>query len=779
MMAYLTRPPRSEQQEASGERVQLAAGGLLKVLKKVFPKRDLSEYADLIEQARKAGVPINTIKDLENFQKQVQEASGKIYESRKKYPGVEGEKSGLPIDENELSTEQLIEYRKDNRAGKGRFTNAEAIIARLENTIKGMDPDDEDYEYVTKTFPNFIKELKANPKLAENENVWNNLMSELPEDQRFIKYDDGTVDFETKKPSHQFKLREDLDTDRLGIKTDRTLNAEGGRIGAPRKPITDREERIAQALYGKSFDEIESKDIRSKIRRGLYTEQSKAQGTNIERSEKAKTRAKEFVKKFKKENKRLPSLKELTTQGKLDYYVAKKYVDQGVVDVLPKNTTKGLGTKAPVDEQLLILNKNKKIKNAIKKGEIPSLQEVADILNVDKSTAANRIGQLADTYSGLRSVEGIKDKSNKASLINEKLKRKQYEIRKTYESQVQKSIGEPKSISSQRKQIQRSLGDVSDYAVDEPGGLTSSARLGSEPYGSFSQIIKGDVNNKLKSEFDAKKAKKEKNLQRAIESNDKKAIKAAEIDFNNLISEYENKLNKNRIGKDKIKLFKVKVDLDNPEKLAQKTIKNFDKLPENYKNSFIENAVKNKYAFEVPSDIKTTYQIRKDLENPKIRNKVLKKAGSGNLRLYSGFSPELGKLSYEVLKDVAKGIPTPLGAVGLTAATGGIDPTSAIDRTALGAELAFAPELVRQSAKFGPTAQRILNLGLSPKMAMRAARFASPVGIASLGAEGAYQLYQALENEKARIAAMSPEERQRFEEEQTAAAYMGEAEGLD
>ena len=148
-------------------------------------------------------------------------------------------------------------------------------------------------------------------------------------------------------------------------------------------------------------------------------------------------------------------------------------------------------------------------------------------------------------------------------------------------------------------------------------------------------------------------------------------------------------------------------------------------------------------------------------------------------KLYSGFSPELGKLSYEVLKDVAKGIPTPLGAVGLTAATGGIDPTSAIDRTALGAELAFAPELVRQSAKFGPTTQRILNLGLSPKMAMRAARFASPVGIATLGAEGAYQLYQALENEKARIAAMSPEERQQFEEEQTAAAYMGEAEGLD
>jgi hypothetical protein len=108
--------------------------------------------------------------------------------------------------------------------GKGRFTRAEAIIARLENTIQGAkDSPDETSDYVLKNFPNMIEELKNKPELANNENVWKELgMTGLPENQRFKIYDDGTVDFETLKPTHQFKLREDIK---------RKLNAEGGRIG--------------------------------------------------------------------------------------------------------------------------------------------------------------------------------------------------------------------------------------------------------------------------------------------------------------------------------------------------------------------------------------------------------------------------------------------------------------------------------------------------------------------------------------------------------------------
>jgi hypothetical protein len=131
------------------------------------------------------------------------------------------EKTTGPV---QMSMDDLIKYRSENPAGKGRFTRAEAIIARLENTIQGAkDSPDETSDYVLKNFPNMIEELKNKPELANNENVWKELgMTGLPENQRFKIYDDGTVDFETLKPTHQFKLREDIK---------RKLNAKGGRIG--------------------------------------------------------------------------------------------------------------------------------------------------------------------------------------------------------------------------------------------------------------------------------------------------------------------------------------------------------------------------------------------------------------------------------------------------------------------------------------------------------------------------------------------------------------------
>ena len=194
MMKYLTRPAEPEYE-------QFAMAGAFKGGKK------------LVEKLVKKGKAPKT--DVEKVR-----AQKKAFDETEKELAKSGQ---IPVkdqtDPSLLTTEDLIEFRKTNRAGKGQFTNAEAIIARLENTIRDIKPDDETYEYVTTTFPNFIRELKANPKLAENDNVFNTLMGELPDDQRFIRYDDGTVDFQTKKPSHQFKLREDLDTDRKGPTT--------------------------------------------------------------------------------------------------------------------------------------------------------------------------------------------------------------------------------------------------------------------------------------------------------------------------------------------------------------------------------------------------------------------------------------------------------------------------------------------------------------------------------------------------------------------------------
>ena len=108
---------------------------------------------------------------------------------------------------------------------------------------------------------------------------------------------------------------------------------------------------------------------------------------------------------------------------------------------------------------------------------------------------------------------------------------------------------------------------------------------------------------------------------------------------------------------------------------------------------------------------------------------------------------------------------TPLGAAILTGGFG-VDPSSAIDRSALAAEAAFAPALVKgaKQAATTPGMQRILNLGMSPKMAMRAARIASPLGIASLGGEALYQYGKFAKDEIKKVKAMNPDERKAYNE---------------
>ena len=121
-----------------------------------------------------------------------------------------------------------------------------------------------------------------------------------------------------------------------------------------------------------------------------------------------------------------------------------------------------------------------------------------------------------------------------------------------------------------------------------------------------------------------------------------------------------------------------------------------------------------------------------------------------------------------ILKRLARGAFTPAGIALQTAGLGGLDLTTPAGRLSLGAEAAFAPELVK--ASIGATRgmknralqkgiQRVLNLGLKTPTALRLARIASPIGIASLGAEGAYQLGKFTKKRIGELRAMSPEQR--------------------
>ena len=137
-------------------------------------------------------------------------------------------------------------------------------------------------------------------------------------------------------------------------------------------------------------------------------------------------------------------------------------------------------------------------------------------------------------------------------------------------------------------------------------------------------------------------------------------------------------------------------------------------------------------------------------------------------------------------RKAASSLLSPLGAGAIWGATGGVDLESGIDRAGLGAEAAFSKELVKHSDKLTKPIQNqtmrsivrgVLNAGMPLKWAMRAARVASPIGWATLGAEGIYQLGKYAMEEQKRIEAMSPEQRKEFEAEQEEIGAFSAAEG--
>ena len=155
---------------------------------------------------------------------------------------------------------------------------------------------------------------------------------------------------------------------------------------------------------------------------------------------------------------------------------------------------------------------------------------------------------------------------------------------------------------------------------------------------------------------------------------------------------------------------------------------------------------------------------------------------------------ERGSIDRQFLTDAGKflgrtaqaGFLTPTGVAATTLGLGGLDLTSPVGRLSLGAELAAAPELVK--ASIGATRgmknralqkgiQQALNLGLPTRLALRAARVASPIGIATLAGEGLYQAGKFTKKRIGELQAMTPEQRQQLRAEQSALAFEGARDG--
>jgi len=479
-----------------------------------------------------------------------------------------------------------------------------------------------------------------------------------------------------------------------------------------------------------------------------------------------------FIQGFEKDKGRLPSSQELRRLGNFDFYTIKNAVEAGEVNILDATTAARIAQQESqgVNKQLLELSKDKDINNIFKTGKtsIKDIKKVKKVIgDVSNSVAADRLLQLASIYAetGAEDDRGLnikpKYKTNASKILNSS----PYTgyIRNMYEALIGKSVGEPSIKGTKSKIVQDpnyiKTNIAKAYDIDEPLGVASSVNRASTPYGIYGQII-DKTKNKMKVGWDARKSQLELELQEAIQSKNKKLIDGAVKKFNKEAKAAEKLFNKDRIKGTK-KIVIPEVSLDRPNK----TIANYKNLSDDYKKAFDAVHSNQGYSFKIPADLKPIPQIRKDLKDPKILSTVKESADLGAGRIYANpfFSPG-------ILKEAFKQIPTPAGAVALNLGLG-VDPTSAIDRASIAAEAAFAPALVKQAAKLGSVGQRISNLGLTPAMAARAARIASPIGIASLGAEGLYQAGKFTKKRIDELRSMTPEQRAELRRQGEAQAF--------
>jgi len=168
-----------------------ANGGRISFAEGVGRKGILSGLADKLNEIAPGSTAVG------KTTKAMNEAAARKRAEQELFAGFNKRLSELEKPESNV---KIIEKEAPVKAGKGRFTKAEVLENIINNTIKNLGDDPELGEYVRTAFPNILKEIKANPKLANNENVFNNLTKQLVNNpnQRLVVYDDDTVDFFTK-----------------------------------------------------------------------------------------------------------------------------------------------------------------------------------------------------------------------------------------------------------------------------------------------------------------------------------------------------------------------------------------------------------------------------------------------------------------------------------------------------------------------------------------------------------------------------------------------------
>ena len=445
---------------------------------------------------------------------------------------------------------------------------------------------------------------------------------------------------------------------------------------------------------------------------------------------------------------------------------------------IPSGIKKGI--KNPKTKEIIkdlnILKNNAKLNNLILKpdfsliGDISKLEKIATkALPKTKAEPIRRVGQLLLAYSGedpelQKYVGKVDDNLIKASsVVKTKMAQSDRLLsalsRIAAEKRASVEIGKPPAFFANiRKRLGETINKFKrglNLEIDEAKAI-GGARAKTSAYNLFVQGIKDTVNQEKGNTIDRLTQNAELDLQNAKTQKERIKIKD---EYNKQVKEFVKNANKN-LKPGQLPVRALEISFDKPSK----TIQNKQAYKQ-YKNMFDDIYKKHRYSFKVPKDVMTGEQARTFLKTDKGQNLLTRQTDLGSQRLFANpmFSPG-------ILKEAFKQLPTPAGAVALNLGFG-VDPRSSIDRAGIAAEAAFAPALVKQAAKLGSVGQRIANLGLSPAMAMRAARIASPIGIASLAAEGLYQAGKFTKKRMEELRSMTPEQREELRRQGEAQAF--------
>ena len=498
----------------------------------------------------------------------------------------------------------------------------------------------------------------------------------------------------------------------------------------------------------------------------------------------------------------------------------------------PGNRVMNNKEKIRVDKEMLKLADDPRMVEIIERGT-PNKNDLLIVKELlgERVNAPSKLNQFVAAFSGDRPVDGItlKFKDNAKNILD-KMTYTNYQ-RAMDETQTGRQFGE-NSLSVIKKDIKKSPlyqdAGLSKFTnIDEANAITGNSRLGTSPYGIFGQIIDKEKNSGTKMAWDGRKSTLEKELQEAIATGDKTKINQAVIKFNKEATKAEGKLNMQKLrGAKRIRL--PRVSLDDPSK----TIANWSKFNDKYKDVFNKNFVDRKYSFVIPKDLRTIPELRKDVLNPKSpvykemintlkqgfnefdEKKLFKKMNNAtpeslkkimrNIPRFasvdSNFETNMFASANNIMSDATyvdetepnfikrnpvvsstaaatagtaalagskltksdklknirqglkKGVGTIFKAGGLPMSMAfnamyGIDPTSSVDRAILAGEVALAPGMVKDAISVtdkikNPLLKKAAQFvtTINPKMALRATRFATPVGLGLLAAEGAYTL---------------------------------------